>query len=215
MAAIAAVFFALLAASRSHYSLSILSSGRKQYHVIGQCWVFAVLAIGWIAFLTKSTDAFSRGAITSGCILALVLLASVRAFYIPILARQLNNGRLAVRRAFVVQVGRDGRYDLNDDFIAGGIKIAGRSVVSDDRLGGRRLDEVFGEIVREATSALARMEFDAIYLFFPWQKGAELKRLRSHMRAIPKPVYLFEDPCFAHLMTGSHLDIGSARAYEI
>ena len=194
----------LLAASRSHYSLHVLSSGRKR---VSRDRPMLGISHDHDGIGSPSgADAFSRRAAAS---LRLSARLSARTFLVC-LARQLNNGRSRCG-ALSSCKDRDGRYDLDDDFIAGGIKIAGRGVGAAWR---PQLDEVFGEIVRERPCAHAEWS-STRSICLPCAQGRGTSDFAAICGRSPKPVYLFEDPSSPHLMTGSHLDIGSAPAVRL
>jgi Undecaprenyl-phosphate glucose phosphotransferase len=209
------VLVAVLMLTRA-YTVRTLLSGRQQARSFAMAWLVTFFVLAWVAFLTKSTAAGSRGTVTVAFALGLCLALPLRLWVLDVVRRNISNARLAVRRAFVIHAempdDRDGplaRLASQGIAVVGEARIDLHAVHSDDA--GAHFDEA----IEACSAALRSRGFDAVYILLPWWEAWSIARLTTSITRLPVPVYLFADDRTGQILDGRPLDTGLMRGFEI
>ncbi|MEM7567488.1 MAG: sugar transferase, partial [Pseudomonadota bacterium] len=178
-------------------------------------WFLSFAIIGWVAFLAQATDELSRGGATFAFLSgapALLLRTGLR----RALRSYLASLHLASRSVFLLHAGgAEESARLERHLTRQGIELTGGARFDAERIWEPGADGSLERALGEARAALATERYDAIYLSAPWQRGADLRRIRVAMAALPVPTFLFVDPQMARLARGDVLHLGRLTAFRI
>lgn len=201
-------------ALRGGYTSRGLLSPKRQAILFAQAWAVAFFVVGWLAFLTKTTEGFSRGTVSLS-FLAGILVLVVRALMHGAVRRHVARARLAFRTAFVIHIGEgEAGEAMRPELTAQGIEIVGHAYLVSDALRQDRQAHLLCA-VDACRTALAARKFEAVYLFAPWSDAGLIDELKALLVRLPVPVFLFTDPHVTRLMQGRMLDTGRMTAFEI
>jgi len=178
-------------------------------------WAFAFFVIGWIAFLTQTTQAASRGTVTSAFIIGFLLALPIRSGALACFKHQLTRYALATRRAILMLEEAHGEASQ----IVQGLKRSGidiRAQLTFDGSGDETeiLSNVKG-LVERCRAILATEDCEAIYLFIPWSDNNKYRLIRSVLSKVPVQVYLFPDNHIDEILRGACIQTAWGVGYQI
>lgn len=172
-----------------------------------QAWIASFFVIGWIAFLTQSMTEASRGTVTTAFIVGIAAALPLRMAALAAFEARVAQMRLATRRVILIHDGDDesaGRFrsELSRHGVHAPVAFSCHS--GPDR-----------RLVEQCRAVLAARKLEAVYLFIPWSDVPRFRSLRSELRRLPVPVFLFPDDHAAEVLRGKRVDAGFASGYEI
>ncbi|GGK38137.1 exopolysaccharide biosynthesis polyprenyl glycosylphosphotransferase [Salinarimonas ramus] len=189
------------------YSAATMQRGFDSAASFLRAWLAAFFVIGWIAFLTEATSDASRGTVSLAFVVGIAAMLPLRQAALAGYQSQLRGMRLATRRVVVIHDGDDrAAQRFRANLRRNGVDPA--ATLSYHEGPDRRLVEACRE-------ALAARDLDAVYLFTPWSDAPRFRSLRSELRKLPVPVYLFPDDHASEVLRGASVDAGFACGYEI
>ncbi|WP_052341490.1 undecaprenyl-phosphate glucose phosphotransferase [Salinarimonas rosea] len=197
---------AVIAVSRGYGAATLQRSAESAASFLW-AWLAAFFVIGWIAFLTEAASNASRGTVTLAFVIGVVAMLPLRHAALGTYQRQVRSMRLATRRVVVIHDGDERaaqrfRRNLRRNGVETVTALAYRSG-PDHRL------------VEACRAALTARDLDAVYLFTPWSDAQRFRSLRSELRKVPVPVYLFPDDHASEVLRGPSVDAGFACGFEI
>lgn len=172
-----------------------------------RAWLAAFFVLGWIAFMTQATTEASRGSVTLAFVIGILVMLPLRHVVLAAYQRQVRAMRLAVRRVVVIHDG--------DDIAARRFRASLRQNGIDAIATLRYSSGPDGRLVATCRQTLAERDAEAVYLFTPWRDAPRFRSLRSQLRKLPVPVYLFPDDHASEVLRSPSIDAGFARGYEI
>lgn len=212
----AAVFVGIFAA-RGGYRLEALGDVRRQ--VRGVCLSFAMVffALGWVAFLSKTTASYSRATLSLSFVLGLGVLALAHLWVATVLSRWLADRSLSLRRVVVIgQCDAYGRSRIVEGLGAHGIEVVDFIPLSGPSQNGRGS---FAAACREVASAvrvaLAARPVEGVYLFMPWRDRRSIDELRATLCPLPVPIHLFADGDMERVLQRRQIRFGDFHGFEL
>lgn len=212
----AAVFVGIFSI-RGGYRLEALGDARRQ--VRGVCFSFAMVffALGWVAFLSKTTASYSRSALTLSFVLGLGVLSLAHLWIATILSRWLADRSLSLRRVVVIgQCDQHGRSRIVEGLGSHGIEVVDFIHLSAQSQNGRGS---FAAACREVASAvrvaLAARPVEGVYLFMPWRDRRSIDELRATLCPLPVPIHLFADGDMERVLQRRQIRFGDFHGFEL
>lgn len=197
-------YSALLGVPRSRYALKFTLP-----------WSFAFFVIGWIAFLTQTTQAASRGTVTSAFIIGFLLAFPIRSAALAYFRHQLSRSALATRRAILMF--EESHSDIGQ--VVAGLKRSGidiRAQLTFDGSGDpENVVSSVKVLVDRCRSILAHESCEAIYLFIPWSDTNKYRLIRSVLSTVPVQVYLFPDSHIDEILRGDSIETAWGFGYQV
>lgn len=177
--------------------------------LIGWCAVFFI--IGWVGFLMKITTDYSRVVLTISFVLGPVVLVASRLLWTGMLRRGLADGRITLRKAFLISAGDEvQRARIIQQAARNGVQIVGWIDV------GREATAQEGaRILEEVRAAFGVAQFGEIYLFLPWQNWRPLSEVTMALNHMPLPVYLFGTEEMGTVLRARPLHVGQLTGFEV
>ncbi|WP_052954580.1 undecaprenyl-phosphate glucose phosphotransferase [Microvirga vignae] len=178
-------------------------------------WAFAFFVIGWIAFLTQTTQAASRGTVTSAFIIGFLLALPTRSAALAYFKHQVSRSALATRRAILmVEETHSDVSQIVTSLKRSGIDI--RAQLPFDGSGDENdiLSNV-KDVVDRCRSILAHENCEAIYLFIPWSDNNKYRLIRSALSKVPVQVYLFPDRHIDEILRGACIETAWGAGYQV
>ena len=213
---IGAVLFVGFLGVRGGYAMATLSSLRRQAALVTQGWIFGFFWLGWIAFLTKVTESYSRGAVTIWFCLGFGSLLVLHAFGARWLARRFARGQMSVRQVAVVAVADDGGLErIGTRLARRGIEVVTMTGISPAGVGRHGFAGAARTAVGNVRQALAARRLDAVYLFLSWRERRHIEELKAAMAPLPVPVFLFADREIERLIDRGREEIGDLVGFEL
>lgn len=178
-------------------------------------WAFAFFVIGWIAFLTQTTQDASRGTVTSAFMIGLLLSLPARSAALAYFKHQVSRSALATRRAILML--EETHSDMSQ--IVSSLKRSGidiRAQLTFDGSGDEHdiLSNV-KSVVDRCRSILAHETCEAIYLFIPWSDHNKYRLIRSALSQVPVQVYLFPDSHIDKILRGACIETAWGVGYQV
>ena len=213
---LSAVLFVGFLAARRGYGVAALSSMKQQLALVAQGWFFAFFWLGWIAFLTKVTETYSRGVISIWFIGGFVTLSLFHVLGARWLARLFASGAMSIRRVAVVAVADDGGLErIVQRLGMRGIEVVALTPISPARVGSAGFLRAARGAVGNVRTALAARRVDAVYLFLSWRERRHIDELKVALAPLPVPVFLFADREIEQLLRRSRERIGDLTGFEV
>jgi Undecaprenyl-phosphate glucose phosphotransferase len=178
-------------------------------------WIMVSFVVAWVGILTKTTGAFSRGALTTSFAVGAVAIVLVRIGTAKVLRAGLGKGAIAVQKAHLICVGAQAPAELIGEAQKYGVDITGISVLAPERLNGQAFGRRCKELAGQLCDSFQREPFDEIYLFLPWEKRRPLRELATALGRLPLPVFLFADAEMERLLQTPGLLFGSFKGFEV
>ncbi len=213
---LASVLFVGFLAVRRGYAVTALSSLKRQALLAAQGWVFTFFWLGWIAFLGKVTDNYSRGAISIWFFFGFTALFLLHALGARWLAHRFARGDVSVRRVAVVAVADDaGLERISHRLASRGIEVVTLTAISPARIGRSGFLGAARTAVGNVRTALAARKLDAVYLFLSWRERRHIEELKAAMAPLPVPVFLFADREIERLIARGREHVGDLVGFEL
>ena len=212
----AAILFVGFLAARRGYAMTALSSLKRQTILVAQGWIFAFFGLGWIAFLAKVTETYSRGAVSIWFFFGFACLLVVHVMGARWLAHRFARGAMSVRRVAVVAVADDaGLERISHRLAVRGIEVVTLTAISPARIGRTGFLGAARTAVGNVRQALAARKLDAVYLFLSWRERRHIDELKAAMAPLPVPVFLFADREVERLISRGREEIGDLVGFEL
>lgn len=178
-------------------------------------WAFSFFAIGWIAFLTQTTQAASRGTVTSAFIIGFVFALPIRSAALAYFRHQLSYSALATRRAILIidEAHSDVRQIVRS-LRQSGIDIRAQLTFNGNDEETHVLSKV-QTLVERCRSLLEHEECEAIYLFLSWADINRYRLIRPVLSKLPVQVYLFPDKHTHEILRGQCIETAWAQGYQV
>lgn len=216
MAGLAAVIIVSIIALKDGYNFTNLADRRLQLRITLQAWFFGFFVVGWIAFLSKTTDDFSRIGVTSGFLVGLIALLTTRLSLIQFLVRLAARGSLKLRSAYVIFAVSPAEQQRRLQQLEGeGTTLVGVAALSSAHLKQSTLRTQIEAIAVDVKNALSTKNCEAIYLFLPWSRPHVISEFKRSMMQLPLPVYLFANDEYDHILSGRGMRVSAIPAFEI
>lgn len=204
--------FALSQLSTGAYLPSIYIDRRKSQRlaVLGWCCVFFI--IGWVAFLLKATDEFSRVGLTASFFLGLAAVAGARGVAASVVSRALGGKRFVLRRAFLIT----SPAALPTRELTEHLQSEGSEIVAVRLLPGPNDTTPYDADLRdELQRAFIEHGFDDVYIRARWENKAALRTLLESVNRLPVRVLLLTDPDLVDLLQGERRGAGVHATFEV
>jgi Undecaprenyl-phosphate glucose phosphotransferase len=216
MAGLAAVITVSIIALRDGYNFTKLADRRFQIFITLQAWFFGFFVIGWVAFLSKTTDDFSRIGVTTGFIFGLAILLTARVTLIQVLTRLAAQGALKLRSAYAIfAVSEAERQRRLEQLEHEGTTLVGiASFALDDGKNPSVSDEV-QTIINDVKATLSTEACEAVYLFLPWSQPNLISEFKRSLMQLPLPIYLFANDEYDQIVSGRGMRVSAMPAFEI
>jgi Undecaprenyl-phosphate glucose phosphotransferase len=216
MAGLAGVIIVSIIAIKDGYNFTNLADRRFQLFVTLQAWLFGFFVIGWVAFLSKVTEDFSRVGVTSGFLAGLVILVTTRLSLMQLFTHLAAKGDLKLRSAFVIfAVTPDEQQRRLQQLEAEGTTLVGVTALPSTCVNKSTLRMQIAAIAFEVKNALATKECEAVYLFLPWSRPNVIKEFKRSLMQLPLPIYLFANDEYDHIVSGRGMRVSAMPAFEI
>lgn len=213
---LSAILFVGFLAVRRGYAVAALSSLERQTVLVAQAWIFTFFWLGWIAFLTKVTESYSRGAVSIWFFLGFATLFTFHVLGARWLAHRFARGDVSVRRVAVVAVADDaGLERIGHRLATRGIEVVTMTAISPTRIGRTGFLGAARTAVGNVRQALAARKLDAVYLFLSWRERRHIEELKAAMAPLPVPVYLFADREIERLIARGREQVGDLVGFEL
>jgi len=216
IAGLATVIIVSIIALKDGYNFTTLADRRLQLRITLQAWLFGFFVIGWIAFLSKTTDEFSRIGVTTGFLFGLATLLIARLSLIQFLVRLAANGSLKLRSAYAIfAVSATEQRQRLQQLEREGTTLVGVAVLASAQLKQSTLPTQIEAIAADVKKSLSTEECDAVYLFLPWSQPHVIGEFRRALIPLPLPVYLFANDEYDRILSGRGMRVSSMPAFEI
>ncbi len=213
---LATVLFVGFLLARRGYAVTTLSSLDRQTILVTQGWVFTFFWLGWIAFLTKTSDTYSRGAVSIWFFTGLAAVILFHAVGARWLAHRFARGAMSVRRVAVVAVADETGLDrIGRRLAARGIEVVAMTAIAPTRVGHAGFVGAARIAVGNVRHALAARKLDAVYLFLSWRDRRHIEEMKAAMAHLPVPVFLFADSEIEWLLTRGREQVGDLVGFEL
>lgn len=201
---VVAALFVSFQYSREGYAARTYSQTARQMRSAVFSWASSFFVIAWFGFLMKITDQFSRGSLTIFFVLGVVGLLCLRFFSSSFVRKAIGDGRVVLRKAFVVTPDAAGDMaTLASDLRAGGVEIVGAASLGEASRG----DAARRRLVEELRERFAQMPFQEVYLLFPWQDWTAIRQVSEALRTLPLSVYLIADDNVADIVSAKPVQL--------
>ncbi|MGE0846285.1 MAG: undecaprenyl-phosphate glucose phosphotransferase [Flavobacteriaceae bacterium] len=204
-AGLAGLVFAGLGVAGGLYEIEALARGRR-FNTIFSAWNAAFVAAILLAFVTKQTDALSRGAVILSYPAGLIVAALAYRMLSAAVRRLSVSGNVEARRVLVI-----GRESEIRDFVAANPPGAQRLRVIDAIV----LPEGDGDaerIVARAVERARELEPDDIVLAIPMRESALVERCVDALETVPAALHLLQEPIFRRFRDIGLSSVGQAQA---
>ena len=200
LGALIAIFYLLPRSIRGQYDVSEMAGGEPGFRHSFMAWNFAFLCVLVIAFLTKQTGSYSRGAIIIFYMSGLAGLCLARAATISLLTGGMSRGLLAIRRVHLV--GTDAKIsEFLEKYGARryGLQIADVTVLPDNPGGSAKrpvMDKTCRERLEETVAHSRAGTIDDIVLLLPWSDTGMVEACTEVLMSIPASIHLGPETVF-------------------
>lgn len=201
---------------RRGYAVAALSSLRRQVILVTQAWAFTFFSLGWIAFLTRATESYSRGAVSIWFFFGGAALVLFHALGSAWLGRRFAAGRMSVRRVAVVAVADAGGVErIGQRLSSRGIEVVSLTAIAPEGIGRSGFLGAARTAVGNVRQALAARRLDGVYLFVSWRERRHIDELKAAIAPLPVPVYLFADHEIETLIARHREQVGDLVGFEL
>ena len=184
-----ALFYVLIRALRGDYAYASYTSTRTFIGRICQAWFLAFLALLAAVFLLKVGSHYSRGMAFSLFIAGPLVLATQQRLLALWFASACRNGRLAVRRVFVV----GDRKDVADFCLVADRGRSGHAVVGAFVLGDGSDPEIESKLLLQAVARARGLSPNDILVALPLDQHARIQSVVEAFKVMPAAVQLGAD----------------------
>ncbi len=213
---LSAILFVGFLGARRGYAVAALSSVKRQTILVAQGWIFTFFWLGWIAFLAKVTESYSRGVVSIWFFFGFATLLVVHVLGARWLAHRFARGEMSVRRVAVVAVADSaGLERISNRLAVRGIEVVTLTAISPARIGRTGFLDAARTAVGNVRQALAARKLDAVYLFLSWRERRHIEEMKAAMAPLPVPVYLFADREIERLIVRGREEIGDLVGFEL
>jgi Undecaprenyl-phosphate glucose phosphotransferase len=203
-------------ALRGAYRIAHLSEARHQAVWVLQGWVFVFFNLAWIAFLLRSTEAFSRGTVSLWFVIGGFLLFAAHGFGAKMLARAYVEGRIAHSRVAVVAIAEEvGAIRIVERLAREGIEIASVSLISPSEQSAAAAEEAGRGVAVDVRTALADRRLDGIFVFGSWNDRRRIEELKAVLSPVPVPMHLFADHEMERMLRRPQVHVGDLIGLEL
>ncbi len=210
-AVLVASLFAGIQCLQRAYDLQSGLDLRRQLRIVLLGWCAVFFIIGWVGFLMKVTTDYSRVVLTMSFVLCPVALIASRVLWTGLLRRGLTNGRIALRKAFLISAGDEmQRARIIQQAARNGVQIVGWA----DLDSGATAEEG-ARVLEQVRATFGVVPFGEIYLFLPWQKWRPLSEVTMALNHVPLPVYLFGTEEMGSILRARSLHVGQLTGFEV
>jgi Undecaprenyl-phosphate glucose phosphotransferase len=180
------------------YSVTNYIERRMRARRISRLWTLAFVCLITIGFLTKSSEAYSRGWLVLFYLAGLPVLIFAHVLFVHVLAAGSQTGLIVAHRLLLV-----GLPDEINDFLerhrpwSRGLEIVGIATLSrPDSFGNatqsRRFDEALDATVRRARG----LDLDGVFLAVPWSDQEVITRCAEAFMTVPASIHLTPSQLF-------------------
>lgn len=214
--ALEGIVFAGFLGLRRAYSVTCLSNPTLQARLVIQGWAFTFFIVGWLAFLTKASSDFSRGATLLQFVFGFLGVAGFHVFGARWLGRRFACAEISLRRVALIAMAESSALDrIRGRLAQRGIEVVRTSLISpSDRAEGEVAPQ-YRAALADVREALAAAKLDEVYLFASWRDRRQVDELRISLGSLPVPIYLFADREIEALLAGPQVQIGPLRGFEV
>ena len=190
--ALVAVLYALPQAYGGYYRLGAPPRSNQDLRRVFSSWNFAFLCVLFVAFLTKSSDDFSRGWILLFYVMGSFAIVASEVAILAVRKAAIKSGRLTTRRVFLVgsptKVGEFERRCRADNQ---GIEIVGAAVFPE--FADSAHPDVFEKAqasLQRAVAAARRNNVSNIVILTDWSQALESAKIAEQFLDVPAAVHL-------------------------
>lgn len=160
-------------------------------------WLSVFFIIGWLAFLLKVTEDFSRAGLTASFFLGLAAIAAGRMTVAGSLSGALKSSKLVLRRVFLVSTSQTHpSRGILRHFRRSGSELVGSLVLPSSRTEAGWAHD----LSRQLQDAFIGRAFDEIHVLVSWNDKETIRTLLAATSHLPVKVLLLSDPEFAHIL---------------
>ena len=197
--------------SRAYVPIAYLNRGQSlRSAAIAWCCVFFML--GWLAFLLKVTDEFSRASLSASFVVGFAVLVAVRAGAASSVRYAINGQRLVLSRVFIIHdLAHNELSALSDQLRARGAKVVGSLGLANEASSADHRPELSLQI----EEAYFKQGFEEIHLLLPWHEKKLIMAVVTAVRHLPVRVMLLPDPELSELFQETRFGPGPHASFEI
>ncbi len=190
LGAMVAVLFIVPNVVRHDYAITRYLSHKGHAKRSLSVWAVAVVGALALAFLTKTTEHFSRGAALGLFVVGYAGLLAVRALLVQVMSNRASAGQVASRHIFLV-----GDEDMIRAFSErhtpheAGLRIVGAAVL-------RPEDETRADDLALAAASARVLRPDDIYILVPWGDRDRLEACIDTFMGVPAAIHLAPERFF-------------------
>jgi polysaccharide biosynthesis protein PslA len=183
--ALAALLYTLPFLLRDDYRVHKLL---EEPHSVGRVflvWNYVFFCIGFIGFLTKTTEAFSRGSLLLFYVTGLASLVVLQSITRRTLRALLSADRIERRRVMIVGSPED--IDRINDEIGSGnadIRIAGATALP------AVSSETFSATLQAAAANARALHIDDVVIFTDWSRAADIRAVVAAFQDLPVGIHV-------------------------
>lgn len=215
---LAATFYILPFLYRDEYRIQDFFDGRRSPNRVFVIWNYAFLCLAMIGFLTKTTEAFSRGWLLMFYVSGLLVVLGVQGIVQFSLRLAIRRGFLAMRRVMLVGA-RDeiGRMTVEMAANQSGVRVAAAMVLpehtraSDGELGRAGLGQALEAAVAEARAK----KVEDVIILTDWSRSELIGRIADAFTLLPVGVHLGATGVIGRFSEARVARIGSATALSL
>ncbi len=178
--------FAVIDSVSGQYDLPNYMDRKRNLRRLFPTWNLTFMALLVVIFITKTSDAYSRGTILTVYGLGFVTMVGARLMLTYMVRMGARYGMIMVRR--VMLVGKDAEIE---SFLKRYRPWAlGISVVAAEPVDSGRNEQPDGETIQQIIDVARRLMPDDVILLMPWHERAMIDRLVSSFITVPVAVHL-------------------------
>ncbi|WP_454650392.1 undecaprenyl-phosphate glucose phosphotransferase [Bradyrhizobium liaoningense] len=205
------VVFVGIAYFRDVYSTHRLLNLVWQLRMAVFIWLTSLTILAVAAFLLKSTDNLSRGAVIVFALIGGLGLISLRFGWQAVFGMSFARSRLVDRKVILLSLKPlDFTSNRFKDLRRNGFDVTRHFVLGADRDDGH-WERQIRDVIRQSRSA----DVDEYLLAIDWNELPMLRKLGPYLRAVPQPIRLLPDDPVADLVTRPFLPVSGTVAVEI
>lgn len=182
-------FYVMPRLFKKKYTVANYINDKNRFFNISLIWSYAFLCATAIAFITKTGDIFSRGAILSFYFIGLFLIQLADFFILKSLMIDLRKGNITARRIFLIgtpEYLRRFSSFYNEKTL--GLQIVGISEIDD--LGAM---QSIDNDIQHVVSTVRRCAPDDVFILAPWSDTTFIDRCVQALMQLPASIHLGPD----------------------
>lgn len=195
---------------RGAYTSTAYLDVRQSLRSAAIAWCCAFFILGWMGFLLKVTEDFSRASLSAAFGVGLIVLLAVRSVAARRTVDAINRQFLVLSRVFIIH---DMPQSQLDDFLLQ-LREQGAQAVGCYALTDIAPEQRF-ELGRHLQEVFSRQAFDEVQIAISWRDRDRIRALLSAARHLPVRVTLWSDPTLSEFLHTPHNAAGPHAAFEV